>query len=48
MKKKWTKEEFIKATRDHREAHDPLLLQKQERRRQWLKKKRNRHGKSKP
>ena len=51
MKKTWTKEEFIEATRKHRDA-DPFLAQKQERRRQWLKKKRNqkgkRHGKPKP
>ena len=40
-KKTWTKEEFIEETRKMMNSPEPYLLEKQERRRQWLRKKRN-------
>ena len=44
MKKEWTKEEFVEETRKMMDSPEPYLLEKQQRRRQWLKKKRNRKG----
>jgi hypothetical protein len=44
-KKTWTKEEFIEEARKMVDSPEPYLLEKQERRRQWLRKKRNQKGK---
>ena len=41
MKKTWTKEEFIEEARALAHPEEPYVLEKQEKRRLWLRKKRN-------
>jgi hypothetical protein len=45
MKKKWTKEEFIEETRKIMFESDPNILHKKARRRELLKKRRNKNAK---